>query len=209
MANSFQATAEQSGTLIDLTWRRVFKLTNDLWLSSQCRRGDCTLSTCSFGIYILFHFNASHDYKLKPATLRLNVDHRVYSSRHSSAWYEYPSQYNPSHGCCGPPSQRNYSYTTTLPSLPNEVRPSKYHRGSLKLLIVTSRVIQDVIKPAIKTFFKTFDTNPRSAVWITILLLLFLRCNWLVFFWGLEGIGCNSCIIRISSYSRILVRPHK
>lgn len=43
-----------------------------------------------------------------------------------------------------------------------------YHGGSL--LIVTSRTIQDVVKPAIKTFLETCNTNPRIAVWITTLI---------------------------------------
>jgi len=35
-------------------------------------------------------------------------------------------------------------------------------------LLIASRTIQDVIKPAIKTFLETCDTNPRIAVWVVV-----------------------------------------
>ena len=167
-----------------------------LQLNFGCRRGDCAEGLDVFvEIYISFYFNASHD--SKPLPMSIIEDSPLSVETPAISAHDTSTQPNTTHhmgnsvlGVEGIALTRRY---VTKWGCRN------YKRGSL--LIVASRIIQDVIKPAIKTFLETCDTNPRIAVWI---LLSFLRCSWLVFL-GLEDSGCNTCDIRIPSCSRILV----
>lgn len=143
------ATAAQSLSMPQLKFEDV----PSNWPNFGCRRGDRAQATCSFGIYISSHFNASYDYKLKPPTLQLNVGHRGFSfvrwnARLSSAWYEYPSQYNLSHRCCGPPSRRNCFYTT----LRNKVRLSKLSQWFIVYIV-------NWCKQSYSRCYKTCDQN--------------------------------------------------
>ena len=73
-------------------------------------------STCSFGIYISFHFNASYDYKLEPLhfnSMSIIEDAPLSVETPAIPAHDTNTQANTTHhmGAAGPRSRRDYSYT--------------------------------------------------------------------------------------------------